>query len=228
MSRSVMVTITIRGSVAGASGRKRRYQSWAASSALSSEPATRRASTPKPTSSEMRSVAARGERARRRRTGVRRLQPVVDQEKGRPEPGVIVARMVEQLHLGAMQGDGPGHRSVLELPVDLGDQPGGHRVVDVPERRQRAARAGLDGEAGKPERRPIVALRGIAGAEGEELEGTVAELEQPDELPQSIHRQLVVEGAQEGRLRVAAELSVRGDVHDGEHLVLELLLDVDE
>src|SRR5438105_4434285 len=116
----------------------------------------------------MTSAAAREERARRRRTDVRRLQPVVDQEERRPEAG----------------------------------------VVEVPERGQGAARAGLDGEAGEAERRPIVALCGIACAQGEEFEGIVTELEQPDELAQPVHRQLVIEGEQEGRLRIAAELTM--------------------
>ncbi len=41
------------------------------------------------------------------------LEPVIDQEERRPEAGVVVARILEQLQLGALQGDGARDRGVL-------------------------------------------------------------------------------------------------------------------
>src|SRR5882762_4397218 len=98
---------------------------------------------------------------------------------------MIVARIIEHLHLGSLQSDGSGHRRILQLAVEVSDQISGSRIIDVPQCRQRAPGAGLDGDAREAEGRSIVALRRIAGAERQEVKWIVAELEQPDELIQT-------------------------------------------
>src|ERR1044071_8132835 len=103
------------------------------------------------------------------------LQPAVDHQERGPEPGMLEARVREDLELCLPQGRRPGDLWVLESTIELRDELGGNLVVHLPEGRHGTPRTRLDGDAGQSEGGPIFAVGGVAGAERQELEGFVAE-----------------------------------------------------
>jgi hypothetical protein len=74
--------------------------------------------------------------------------------------------------------------------------------------------------------RSIIASSAFTGAEGQQLERFVAVLEQPDELVEPLHCELVVECENKSLGRAASELPVGGDVENGELLFFQLLLQI--
>ena len=81
-----------------------------------------------------------------------------------------VTEVLKQLDLCALQGLGPGDRLVLKLFVELDHEHGARAVIHLPQGAEGAPRSGLDGNTRKPQRRPIVARRRIAGTQREKLE----------------------------------------------------------
>src|SRR5439155_17731527 len=96
-------------------------------------------------------------------------------------------------------------------------------IIDVPQGGYRASGTGLDRDARQPQRGSIIASGGIAGTQSQQIQGLVAELEHPDQLVQSIHGELLIEGQEERVLDVASKVTVGGNVHDREPLFLQLL-----
>src|SRR5262249_15873277 len=139
---------------------------------------------------------------------------------------MLVAWIAEHLHLGGLQGGRPRDGRVLEPAIEVRDEPGGGTVVDLPQRGDCASSPGLDGDACQAQRSPVVALRRVARAQGEQLQRIVAKLEQTDELLESIHRQLAVERQEERLAWLAAELTVRCYVQDRVLLLLQRLLEL--
>ena len=81
------------------------------------------------------------------------LQPVADQQEGGPIARMAEAAAVEQGDLGPAQGLGLAQLRIAELAIEGGDQALRHLVVDRPQAGDGAARPGLDGDAGQPQRR---------------------------------------------------------------------------
>ena len=96
-------------------------------------------------------------------------------------------------------------------------------IINTPQRRERTPGPGLDGHAGQAQRCTIITLSRLAGAQRQQFERLVAEPKQAHKLIEALHRQFVVEGQQKRFLDVALEPSMRGDMHDGELLLLQLL-----
>ena len=81
-----------------------------------------------------------------------------------------------------LQSSGLREGGVLEVPVKFRHKVGRGRVIDEPERRQRASRSRFDGDPRQTERSPIVPRRRLAGAQRQELERAVPMFEQADEF----------------------------------------------
>src|SRR6266850_6497886 len=154
------------------------------------------------------------------------LQPVADQEERAPVVGMAVARILQRRELRLLQRLSLRDAWVAQRAVEVRNDPRRGGVVDGPERRHGAARAGLDRHAGKPERGAVVAGCGFAGRKRQELDRLGAEFGQPEELLELGHRQAILVGQEKGLVGVARELAVGGDVHDRVRRRLEILFHV--
>lgn len=72
------------------------------------------------------------------------LQPIVNQQERRPQAGMGSLGVFQQRELSLLQRHRFGCGWVLEILVELGDEFGRGFVIDKPEGRKGAFRAGLD------------------------------------------------------------------------------------
>ncbi len=87
-------------------------------------------------------------------------------------------------------------------------------IVHEPETGQRTARPGLDRDPRQPERRPVIACRGLTGAQHQQFHGPTSILAGPDERLQIVQCQLAVIGEDESFSHIPIKLAVRGDVNN--------------
>ena len=108
------------------------------------------------------------------------LQPAVQDQEGRPVGRVPERGIGEERPLRTAQRLRPRHAGLDQARVELLDQALGRAVADGPERGEGAAGARLDGDPGQSQGGPLVALRGLARREQQELEGRIAKAERAD------------------------------------------------
>ena len=90
------------------------------------------------------------------------------------------ARIRQQGHLRLLHGLGLGHAGRGERRIEGRHHLGGGGIIDQPQCRHGGLRTGLDGDPGQTKRGTVVACRGLAGAQGEEFEGSLTQARDAD------------------------------------------------
>jgi hypothetical protein len=98
------------------------------------------------------------------------------------------------VRLGPLQGLSLRQIDIAEMLVERCHEIGRCGVVDLPQSRQGAPRAGFQGGAGEADRRTIVAHRRFTGAEHDQIHWLIAEPAGPDQPLQIIHSNLLIKG----------------------------------